>query len=293
MLALTLVAGLALGADAIPAAAATTVGQTFTPVENCSTNLVHLATQSPGNEYIVPSDGVLTSWQYQAPAAPPALKFKVGRTAGGSSFTIVGESAIVTPSPSALNTFAVRLAVRAGDVLGLYAVSGGPCGQAVGGFGFHYVTGDQAPGSTTTYTFLAGHQFDVAAILEPDADADGFGDESQDQCPGVTGSANGCVPVVPDTDPPETTITKRPKAKTEKTTAKFKFTSSEANSTFQCKLKGKGLDTAVKHFGFCSSPRKYKHLDPGKYKFFVFATDAAGNPDATPATQKFRVLAKG
>jgi hypothetical protein len=30
------------------------------------------------------------------------------------------------------------------------------------------------------------------ATLEPDADGDGFGDESQDQCPGHAGSADGC-----------------------------------------------------------------------------------------------------
>jgi hypothetical protein len=86
-----------------------------------------------------------------------------------------------------------------------------------------------------------------------------------------------------DTDPPETAITKQPKSKTTKTKAKFKFTSSEPNSTFQCKL-----DKA--EFKSCRSPRKYKHLKPGKHKFKVLATDAAGNRDATPAKAKWRVL---
>ena len=33
-----------------------------------------------------------------------------------------------------------------------------------------------------------------------------------------------------------------------------------------------------------------KHLKPGKYKFFVQATDAFGNVDVTPAHKKVRVL---
>lgn len=60
-------------------------------------------------------------------------------------------------------------------------------------------------------------------------------------------------------------------------------TSSESGSTFECKLnRGK--------FKPCSSPRKLKHLDPGKEKFKVRATDAAGNVDLSPVKDKFKVL---
>ena len=52
---------------------------------------------------------------------------------------------------------------------------------------------------------------------------------------------------------------------------------------------GKGLDQAVKQFGVCDSPRKYKRLDEGKFKFKVRAIDAAGNADPTPAKDKFKV----
>ncbi len=93
-----------------------------------------------------------------------------------------------------------------------------------------------------------------------------------------------------DTEPPETTITKGAPNKTDESTVKFKFTSDEPGSTFECSLKGKGLDAAVKQFTACSSPRKYKHLDPGKYKFKVRAVDAAGNLDPTPDKDKFKVL---
>jgi hypothetical protein len=41
----------------------------------------------------------------------------------------------------------------------------------------------------------------IAAVVEPDADGDGFGDETQDKCIGVGGPDNGC-PVPPVAVPP-------------------------------------------------------------------------------------------
>jgi Periplasmic copper-binding protein (NosD) len=79
---------------------------------------------------------------------------------------------------------------------------------------------------------------------------------------------------------PETTIVKK---KIKGRTAKFRFVSSEAGSTFQCKLD-------KKKFKPCRSPKKYKRLKPGRHVFEVRAIDAAGNKDKTPAKRKFRVL---
>jgi hypothetical protein len=85
--------------------------------------------------------------------------------------------------------------------------------------------------------------------------------------------------VTPDKDPPETTI-KKVKVKGDQ--AKVKFSSSEAGSTFQCKLdKGKLRP--------CRSPKTLKNLDAGKHKVTVVATDAAGNTDPTPAKGRFRI----
>jgi hypothetical protein len=89
-----------------------------------------------------------------------------------------------------------------------------------------------------------------------------------------------------DTDPPDTTITKAPKSPTTKTTAKFKFISDEANSTFRCSIDKKPYKP-------CKSPKKYKHLKPGKHKLKVAAIDPADNVDPTPAKAKVKVLEKG
>ena len=94
-------------------------------------------------------------------------------------------------------------------------------------------------------------------------------------------------PPQPDTDPPETEITKAPKNRTEKTKAKYKFSSDEPGSSFEC-----AFDKQVKknQFSDCDSPQKYKRLDDGKHKFQVRAIDPAGNLDPTPDGDKFRVL---
>jgi CSLREA domain-containing protein len=88
----------------------------------------------------------------------------------------------------------------------------------------------------------------------------------------------------PDTDAPETTITKGPKKKSTHRKAKFRFSSNEPGSTFQCKLDRK-------RFKACTSPKTYK-VKPGKHTFRVKAIDLAGNV-GVPATRKFRVLAAG
>jgi CSLREA domain-containing protein len=86
-----------------------------------------------------------------------------------------------------------------------------------------------------------------------------------------------------DKTPPDTKILKGPPKKTKKTTVKFKFSSTEAGSTFQCKLDRKP-------FKACASPKKYKKLKPGKHVFKVRAIDRAGNVDPTPAKRSFKVL---
>ena len=92
----------------------------------------------------------------------------------------------------------------------------------------------------------------------------------------------------PDTTDPVTTIDKGPQAKTEKEKAKLVYSANEP-ATFECKLKGDSK--RLREFRPCGEETvKYKGLDPGKLKFQVRATDAAGNVDETPAKLKWKVL---
>jgi Ca2+-binding RTX toxin-like protein len=199
------VALVALIAPASPAGAAITMGETFTPDENFGGSGVLIQSGSPGNSYTIPAEGVITSWSFQAVAGvTPPLKLKVVRPAGGNDFTTVGDSNLETPMPGILNTWPTRIAVRAGDLLAHFYSNStvGHRDLSPGSSYFiHEING--APGTpgldppaATTITYESGspdQQIDLSALLEPDCDGDGLGDETQDTnlstCPAPTGPA--------------------------------------------------------------------------------------------------------
>ena len=89
------------------------------------------------------------------------------------------------------------------------------------------------------------------------------------------------TPPPADTTAPETVITKS-KVNSKKSKAKFTFSASEESSSFICKIDGEEAAS-------CESPKTYKRLRPGRHSFEVFATDVAGNADATSAVKRFRI----
>jgi hypothetical protein len=179
------------------AGAATTIGQTVSP-GSCTAGPTRLQTTSPGSLYAAPSEGVITSWSFQAGNAVPSLKFKVGRPAGGNLYTIIGESPLTTPAANILNTFPIQISVQAGDLIGFYVGVAGQCGiTGIPGYVHSAAAGDIVPPNTATFTPLPAQmvQLDVSAQLEPDCDKDGFGDETQDQ--NLSSCAPGTIPPPP------------------------------------------------------------------------------------------------
>ena len=81
---------------------------------------------------------------------------------------------------------------------------------------------------------------------------------------------------------PETKINSAPAAKITTTSASFAFSSSEAGSTFECKLDATAWDS-------CVSPKSYSSLAEGTHSVSVRAKDRAGNTDASPASSSFTV----
>jgi hypothetical protein len=80
---------------------------------------------------------------------------------------------------------------------------------------------------------------------------------------------------------PETTLTRKPRARTTKRRAVFAFTTDQAGSSFECKLDRKP-------FKPCPSPFKRK-VRPGRHTFEVRAVSPQGVGDPTPAVFRWRV----
>jgi hypothetical protein len=81
---------------------------------------------------------------------------------------------------------------------------------------------------------------------------------------------------------PNTVITSGPSGPTHDPTPTFHFSSSEGDSTFQCRL-----DSAP--FAACTSPRTTGHLADGSHTFYVRAIDPSSNVDPTPASRRIKV----
>jgi hypothetical protein len=184
-----------LVAGALPAGAAVTIGQTVTPNSACGGD-TFFQQASLGQQYSAPSSGVITSWAFQADSAPPPVRFKVGRPGAGNQYTIVGASDTVNPTPGALSTNPTRISVQAGDQIGFFTGSGNcafedaPAGNLI-----TFFSADLEPGATETFFQQDERLLDVSAKLEPDADHDGFGDETQDACPSNASTQAPC-PVI-------------------------------------------------------------------------------------------------
>ena len=85
-----------------------------------------------------------------------------------------------------------------------------------------------------------------------------------------------------DTTPPDTRITSGPSGTVSSRSATFTFSSTEAGSTFKCRLDGSA-------FRRCTSPKTYTGLAEGPHTFKVRAIDAAGNPDPTAAKRSWKI----
>ena len=119
----------------------------------------------------------------------------------------------------------------------------------------------------------------------PSTDIDGD-IRPQGSAPDAGADETSGSPPPPDTTAPDTTISGGPSGSTTSTSASVSFTSTEAGSTFECRI-----DAGA--WGACGSPKAYSGLAVGSHTFDVRATDGAGNTDASPASQPWTITPGG
>jgi Ca2+-binding RTX toxin-like protein len=169
------------------ASAATQIGQTQASETPCPTpaTLLQQSTGAPPAYTVPAGGGVITSWSTAAALGGATIKLGVFRNVSGNTWATVGSSSLQTVVAASINTFPTQVPAQAGDVIGLILFTGGPNCFFGGGNPGDIANVNPAVHDTGTsfdYTNPSppGTRLNVSAQLEPDCDADGLGDETQD-----------------------------------------------------------------------------------------------------------------
>ncbi|HEX8206868.1 MAG TPA: PASTA domain-containing protein [Solirubrobacteraceae bacterium] len=207
MLPRTLLPLVALAVVALPAqASATEVGGVAPSGLNeiCAIDAAE-SVIGAGAASTIPADGVVTSFRtaHAGEAGVPFL-FRVFRPSGSGFASVARIPAEVGADLGA--SAPARVAVHAGDRLGLSKTRGNELGCMFAGTqssdAVVKTAFDDPGGPIPLGVKLDGVLPNVAATLEPDADGDGFGDETQDGCPADAARQGECAPPPPPEPPP-------------------------------------------------------------------------------------------
>jgi hypothetical protein len=201
------VAGLSLTAPSA-AFAVTTIGSRldgvptsgFQCTPNCTVAhsvLPSLSTALGG--VVAPDDGVVVRWRIKVGAATSPVALRVIRAGVSDTRTGAGTGPTVTPPTDQTSSYEVRLPIQAGDALGLDCCADpDPTHLA-----YFFAPTASADAFTWNPRLLDGEsarsgglfspdELLINADIEPDADHDGFGDETQDQCPTDANTTGAC-----------------------------------------------------------------------------------------------------
>ena len=146
-----------------------------------------------------PISGVLTKMKVNLTGGAPTfpVSLKVLREVGPDTVQIIGEAnGNIGAGASSIDA---RIPIQAGDRLGFFSPSSFGaifCEEETGGSIIGVYEGGGTPGGTAKFgSGPAPIRVPVSALIEPDADNDGFGDETQDACPQSATTQVAC-PVV-------------------------------------------------------------------------------------------------
>jgi hypothetical protein len=255
-----------------------------------------------------PNDGVITKFRIRAygPAgvgSPASVTFRLASITrndpDSASSSAVGTGPTVTVAGSGeIEEFAGRLPVKKGNHLAI-DTSDANAIYASSGEKFTYVYSPSLiDGAAARNSDAVIDELLVAAVVEPDADKDGFGDETQDRCLGQIDVQGGCPP--PDTTDPRLTGLALSKPAF-KASSKLRYRLSE-KATVRLKVqrikRGRKVVTLpgrIVHNGVAGLNRRTlkariggRKLKPGRYRLVATARDAAGNV-STVKRLRFRI----
>jgi hypothetical protein len=255
----------------------------------------------------IPVNGVISRWNFNIIPIEPGFisqTLKILRATGAlNQFQVIGESS-QEPISGGLNTFSTRIPVHAGDFIGttgtvdedneaVYCNTGNP-GERLGA-----IIGNPPLNSIgTSETEVAEVQVPITVSIEPDADNDGFGDETQDACPqsattqaacpvvklsaSTTASKKAVTVLVTGTSPADVTVNGKVslgKGKKAKLKGGTKAVNPGAFTKFKLKFPAKLI-------------KRLKELPPSK-KLTLKITSSAPNLAAAPTKKTIKVKLKG
>jgi hypothetical protein len=198
---------LALAGFLPASASATEILGSVADAGGCSDNSAYVGPSvSTGPDYIADAAGVVTTYSMTADSSTLAtIRLLVLQPGAGSTYTLLQEDAPRTQTvPGAVNTQTnVHLPIAAGQTIGVYVptqmIGNGWCLDYTGNALDTYrdFSGEPPLNSPSSFTNHADPiRLNLAATVEPDADNDTFGDETQDTCLGTAGPYSGCPTTV-------------------------------------------------------------------------------------------------
>jgi hypothetical protein len=175
----------ALFALASPASAVV-VGQKCTPTTGGPVTQFQ-RTVTSGNSYVSPIGGIVTSWGIDrtGEVSNGMAALTIGKVTGLLGWSIFATSQYSIVKGNVVTESPTRLPINAGDSIGFTHYNSAPrfCGGFAAGDIVEYDGDNVNTGDTYIGAEAVGYRSPVWATVEPDADKDGYGDESQDKCP--------------------------------------------------------------------------------------------------------------
>jgi hypothetical protein len=173
----------------------------------CDCTAVQMHEASPtSNSYVIPYDGVIVSsgtyvGNFVEATDTDTIRAQTVNRTGATTGTVVSEGTahhLLGLPKNTVDRFYERIPAHAGDVLAARLHDSGFIESTP--FMFKSVAGDEIKDSTATAvggSLSAGplapeRRVNLEAVLEPDEDHDGFGDASQDLCPGSPIAVSAC-----------------------------------------------------------------------------------------------------